>query len=278
MNALAEKYAKIFKLEAQLGYANRAVYGGMQKLAVTLLSDAREAALAETLISEVGAKLKNYEGLTVEQRRQSLVEVGKLLGISGIEKLPAAAAAQQVPSSADFKIKEQQEKTSQVQPPKRRKPASNRALAASSVGLDAPISVIRGVGEKQAANLEKLGVRTIRDLLYLFPRRYEDYSQLKPINQLHYGEEVTIIAKVIDVQVLQPNRGRLMTEVIVSDTTGMLRLLWFNQTYVTRYLKPGIFISISGKVDNYRGRPVLYHPDYEPIDQQQLNTNHIVPT
>ena len=101
MNALAEKYAKIFKLEAQLGYANRAVYGGMQKLAVTLLSDAREAALAETLISEVSAKLKNYEGLTVDQRRQSLVEVGKLLGISGIEKLPAAAAAQQVPSSAD---------------------------------------------------------------------------------------------------------------------------------------------------------------------------------
>jgi len=277
MNALAEKYAKIFKLEAQLGYANRAVYGGMQKLAVTLLSDAREAALAETLISEVGAKLKNYEGLTVEQRRQSLVEVGKLLGISGIEKLPAAAAAQQVPSSADLKIKEQEEKTSQAQPPKRRKPASNRAPAASSVGLDAPISVIRGIGEKQAANLEKLGVRTIRDLLYLFPRRYEDYSQLKPINQLHYGEEVTIIAKVIDVQVLRPNRGRLMTEVIVSDTTGMLRLLWFNQTYVTRYLKPGIFISISGKVDNYRGRPVLYHPDYEPIDQQQLNTNRIVP-
>ena len=124
MNALAEKYAKIFKLEAQLGYANRAVYGGMQKLAVTLLSDAREAALAETLISEVGAKLKNYEGLTADQRRQSLVEVGKLLGISGIEKLPAAAAAQQVPSSADLKIKEQEEKTSQVQPPKRRKPAS----------------------------------------------------------------------------------------------------------------------------------------------------------
>ncbi|HAE85473.1 MAG TPA: DNA helicase RecG [Anaerolineaceae bacterium] len=277
MDALAEKYAKIFKLEAKLGYTNRAVFGGMQKLAVNLLSDAREAALPEAQIIEVSAKLKDYEALNAEERRQSLIEVGKVLGISSIEKLPAVEPNQETRSPAEPKIDEQPQKTTRPQPSKRRSVGSNRSHAASTVGLDAPVSVIRGIGEKQAVNLERLGVRTIRDLLYLFPRRYEDYSQLKPINQLHYGEEVTIIAKVIDVQVLRQNRGRLMTEVIVSDTTGVLRLLWFNQTYVTRYLKPGVFISISGKVDNYRGRPVLYHPDYEPIDQQQLNTNRIVP-
>jgi len=277
MDALAEKYAKIFKLEAKLGYTNRAVFGGMQKLAVNLLSDAREAALPEAQIIEVSAKLKDYEALNAEERRQSLIEIGKVLGISSIEKLPAVEPNQETRSPAEPKIDEQPQKTTRHQPSKRRSVGSNRSHAASTVGLDAPVSVIRGIGEKQAVNLERLGVRTIRDLLYLFPRRYEDYSQLKPINQLNYGEEVTIVAKVIDVQVLRPPRGRVMTEVIVSDTTGVLRLLWFNQTYVTRYLKPGVFISISGKVDNYRGRPVLYHPDYEPIDQQQLNTNRIVP-
>ena len=277
MDALAEKYAKIFKLEAKLGYTNRAVFGGMQKLAVNLLSDAREAALPEARIAEVSAKLKDYEALNAEERRQSLIEIGKVLGISSIEKLPAVEPNQETRSPAEPKIDEQPQKTTRHQPSKRRSVGSSRSRAASTVGLDAPVSVIRGIGEKQAVNLERLGVRTIRDLLYLFPRRYEDYSQLKPINQLNYGEEVTIVAKVIDVQVLRPPRGRVMTEVIVSDTTGVLRLLWFNQTYVTRYLKPGVFISISGKVDNYRGRPVLYHPDYEPIDQQQLNTNRIVP-
>jgi len=82
----------------------------MQKLAVTLLSDAREAALAETLISEVGAKLKNYEELTTEKRRQSLVEVGKLLGISGIENYQRRQLRSGCPHLRTLKSKSSQKK------------------------------------------------------------------------------------------------------------------------------------------------------------------------
>ena len=72
-------------------------------------------------------------------------------------------------------------------------------------GLEAPVSVIRGVGDKQAAHLVKLGVHKIKDLLYLFPRRYDDYSQLKTINQLQFAEEVTILA---GLSVLIPSKQK----------------------------------------------------------------------
>lgn len=274
---LREKYAKIFQLEGKLSYSNRAVFGGLQKLAETWQGEAREAGLPEKLINEISLRIKKYESLEPEARRQTLVEIGQLLGITGIVHLPLFRGKYE---SLSHEIEQVEKPTTRTEPPqttRRHKTIENHSANREPIGLNAPVTVIRGIGEKQAANLEKLGVRTIRDLLYLFPRRYEDYSQLKPINQLHYGEEVTIVAKVIEIQTLRPKTGRLITEVIVSDTTGMLRLIWFNQTYISRYLKPGVFISVSGKVDNYRGRPVLYHPDYEAIDQQQLNTNRIVP-
>ena len=71
-----------------------------------------------------------------------------------------------------------------VSPPMQEEPA----------GLDAPITVVSGVGEKQAGRLARLGIRSVRDLLVFIPRRYDDFSSLKPINRLEYGEDVTIIA------------------------------------------------------------------------------------
>ena len=129
-----------------------------------------------------------------------------------------------------------------------------------SSGLNAPVTKIRGIGEKQAGNLEKLNVFTIKDLLYLFPRRYDDYSQLKSIQQLRYGEEVTILAKVVDIKTMHTGRGKLLTEVIVSDATGLLRLVWFNNRYLERYLRVGMFLTISGKVDTSSGRLAMFHP------------------
>jgi ATP-dependent DNA helicase RecG len=133
------------------------------------------------------------------------------------------------------------------------------------------------VGDKQGAHLVKLGVHKIKDLLYLFPRRYDDYSKLKTINQLEYGEEVTILARVVSIDAFQTKKGKRLVEAVVSDTTGALRLLWMNQDWHVRYLKKDLFISVSGKIDTYLGRPVIWYPDYEPIDKQQLHTNRIVP-
>jgi ATP-dependent DNA helicase RecG len=154
---------------------------------------------------------------------------------------------------------------------------ASKPMDDESHGLEAPVSVIRGVGDKQGAHLVKLGVHKIKDLLYLFPRRYDDYSKLKTINQLQYGEEVTILARVVSIDAFKTKKGKRLVEAVVSDTTGSLRLLWMNQDWHTRYLKKDLFISVSGKIDTYLGRPVIWYPDYESIDKQQLHTNRIVP-
>jgi RecG-like helicase len=76
--------------------------------------------------------------------------------------------------------------------------------SATPAALDAKLTVLQGVGPRHAETLTKLGLQTLGDMLYYFPRRYDDYSQLKPIKDLFYGEQVTVIGTI---QSAQPIRG-----------------------------------------------------------------------
>lgn len=303
MISFVEKYTRILKLEASQGYENRAVMGGMARLVDAFTADAREDGLDEVQLSKSVKLLKGYADLHPIARRDALQELVAWIGANGLGVLPAVPKGQNLAitpeeaarSKQDKLIVETQKKTStrKVKPvesaeevqkkPRKPKPQSPpeaiaRHLASDeSQGLDASVEVIRGVGEKQARILEKLGIHKIKDLLYHFPRRYDDYSKLKSISGLRFGEEVTVAAYVVESRLVPTKRGRKIIEAVVSDTTGMLRLLWFNQEFQLRYLKKGLLLSISGKVEAYMGRPVMFHPDYEAIDKQQLNTNRIVP-
>lgn len=298
MISFAEKYTRIIKLEASQGYENRAVFGGLGKLTTALTADARESGFDEKKLAEVVALLKSYADLHPSLRQEALQQVVSLLDASRKLRLPdapkqvnAAITTEEVSHSrqpkliADQQKKRRVTKDSVTEPAKPRKvksPSSAEAIARhlasdESKGLDASVGVIRGVGEKQARMLEKLGIYKIKDLLYHFPRRYDDYSKLKSISSLRFGEEVTVAAYIVESRLVPTRKGRKLIEAIVSDTTGMLRLLWFNQVFQLRYLKKDTLLSISGKIESYMGRPVMFHPDYEAIDKQQLNTNRIVP-
>lgn len=144
--------------------------------------------------------------------------------------------------------------------------------------LAAPVTVLQGVGPRLGATLERLGISTLGDMLYYFPRRYDDYSKLTPINRLRYGEEVTVIGTVKSISMRPLRSGRMqLVEAIVTDGTAALRVYWFNQAWIAKRLRNGMPISLSGKIDQYLGRMVLNNPEWEPLDQQQLNTNRIVP-
>jgi ATP-dependent DNA helicase RecG len=150
--------------------------------------------------------------------------------------------------------------------------------AVEPVALNAPITVLQGIGPRNAQNLARVGLHTLRDMLYHFPRRYDDYSKMKPINRLWFGEEVTVIGNVqsINNRTTRGGSGSLV-EAVVSDGSGALRVTWFNQPWLTRRLHEGAYISLSGKVDQYLGRLVMTNPDWEDVDQQHLNTGRIVP-
>jgi ATP-dependent DNA helicase RecG len=160
-------------------------------------------------------------------------------------------------------------------------PAAREAVRAEQelpAELDAPLTTISGIGPKSAKTLKKLDLETLGDLLWHFPRRYDDYSKLETINRLWYGQEVTIIANVEQAQVRPVRSGKLkLTEVVVGDGTGSLKVTWFNQPWIARKLKPGKAVVLSGKVDQYLGKLVMTNPEWEMLDREQLHTNRIVP-
>ena len=145
--------------------------------------------------------------------------------------------------------------------------------------LYADIQSIRGIGERNSRKFQKLGLNNIYDILRFFPRRYQDYSNLKTINQIIFGEDLSIIGTITKSPQMRPSKsGKIkIIESAISDATGSLRLTWFNKPFLTNQIKQGMSIIVSGKVDVYLGRLVINNPDWELLDSAQLNTNRIVP-
>ncbi len=158
--------------------------------------------------------------------------------------------------------------------PRRTRVISEGAPAA----LNAPLTVLPGVGPKHADTIANLGLHNLGDMLYFFPRRYLDYSQLRPINRLFFGEVVTVLGMIDNVS-SRPARGGKMhlVEAVVTDGSGALRVTWFNQPWLIRRLHVGTYVSISGKIEQYLGRLAMNNPEFELLDQDHLHTNRIVP-
>ncbi len=143
--------------------------------------------------------------------------------------------------------------------------------------LDEPITVLKGISVNLAAKFRRLGVRTVRDLLYFFPRRHIDYSRRKTIAQLEEGEEQTVVATLWEAREAILG-GRRSTEAIVGDETGNMRVVWFNQPYLAKRLRTNSQLVLSGKVSLFRGIKVFQSPQYEPLAVEDLtHTGRLIP-
>jgi ATP-dependent DNA helicase RecG len=142
--------------------------------------------------------------------------------------------------------------------------------------LKEPITTIKGVGAALAEKLRNLGVETVEDLLYFFPRKYDDFSQVVPIANLRPGK-VTIKATVESATGRHIRRGLHVTEAVISDKTGKTRAVWFNQSYRAAQLTKGEEFFFSGTYDLQRNRYVLQNPATEQIKGHGVSTARIVP-
>ncbi|MGB4677796.1 MAG: ATP-dependent DNA helicase RecG [Aggregatilineales bacterium] len=143
--------------------------------------------------------------------------------------------------------------------------------------LNEPVQTVKGVGSARAEQLARLGVHTIRDLLFLFPRRHDDYSRMLPIRKVRAGEDVTVIGVLDRISSHPMKKGGTRVEAYIDDGSAALRLNWFNQPWIERQLEPGEPYVVSGRVDQYLGRLVINSPEMEPIDQESLHAGRIVP-
>jgi len=144
------------------------------------------------------------------------------------------------------------------------------------------IRYLKGVGLKRAKVFAKAGINSIEDLLYYFPRRYEDRTNFTSIASLKEGEVQTIKAEVLARGERQSfrRRGFSVIEVAVADATGKIFCVWFNQPYLKDYFKVGQSLILYGKVERYGARLQMNSPEFEIISQEteeSLNIGRIVP-
>lgn len=144
--------------------------------------------------------------------------------------------------------------------------------------LQKKINRIPYIGKVRENALNSIGIYTAEDLLYYFPRKYLDRSNVKKMNQLIVGEECTVIGKVDRVWTTRTRRKTIL-KVTIKDNYGYLTLNWFGGFYwIEKMFKVGDLISVSGKINYYRGLNII-HPDFDFLDAKmgKLSTGIIVP-
>jgi ATP-dependent DNA helicase RecG len=308
---------KYLRLEADRGYDNRAVVGGLERMLDPWQAEARASGLPPSLVDAVVGRLRDYPRLNPTSRGEMLRGLwtrlraefpGHFAPGSQAQPVepppPEAPAAQPVESEAsptveaaaeglqaeieeveevegaEDELEEEDEDEAGADSLPAGPPAGQALRPSTSPlpGLEAPLTAIAGIGPKSAKTLERLELRTLGDLLWHLPRRYDDYSKLKTISRLWYGEDVTIIATVDEIHTRPTRGGRVrLVEAVVSDGTGALRVTWFNQPWIAERLRPGRAVVMAGRVEQYLGRLTMNSPEWEPLERQQLHTNRIVP-
>ncbi len=142
------------------------------------------------------------------------------------------------------------------------------------IKLETELVKIQGIGEKFTSKLNKLGIKTVKDLLWHFPFRYEDYSSIVKIADLKPNQPATIKAVVKKVSTRRSFRKRMViVEALVADETGGIRAVWFNQPFISKILMPGRRVNFAGKVAFTNDELFLQSPTYELL-QATTETKH----
>ena len=162
-------------------------------------------------------------------------------------------------------------------------PAPTETMPASSrpSGPETPVQYVRGVGPTRAQLLDRLGIATARDLLYHLPRRLEDRSRLRAIYDLRHAAVETVQGTIAQVRQFRPprRRGLVITKAAITDRSGVLHTVWYNQPYLARQLVKDRQVILHGRVQRQAGEIQMVAPEFELIDEGEdtLHVGRIVP-
>ena len=142
---------------------------------------------------------------------------------------------------------------------------------------ETPVTVLHKVGAKMAEKLEHLGLNSIHDMLFNYPKRYDDYTRMRTLNKLRPGEITTVIVAVQSVVRRQARGGRPYLLMTVDDGTASMRVAFFGQMWLERQFRRGSQVVLSGKVELFRGELMMTNPEWEMVERDHLHTGRIVP-
>ena len=250
----------VLELEKKKNYDNTAVAGGLKNFKTFFDKITDFSIISSDMIKKMSEVFILYKGFNLEKRERAINELLNLL--------PQLAYS-------DFT----QKGTSSNQIVNYDSDSHQSLIISQDKALYADIQSIVGIGQKNSKLFYKLGINTVYNLLRYYPRRYQDYSQLKPINKLNFGDELTVIGTIAQDLTTRTTKNRRLkiSEAAITDGTGSLRIIWFNKPFLSKQLYRGVSIVVSGKIDVYLGRLVINNPEWELLDKEQLHTNRIVP-
>src|SRR6266536_4026259 len=154
----------------------------------------------------------------------------------------------------------------------RRDAARARPQAGAPLRLDSPVTDLPRIGTKDVQRLHKLGLETVRDLLLHLPFGWESYGGPTPIADLPLGEHATVVVEVARIAARRtPRQNMKLTEAVVTDDGGSaMKVVWFNQPYLARQLRPGDRIALAGMVRASRYGPGLemQNPHHERVGDE----------
>lgn len=256
-----EPLRTILQMECQRNYIDTTVMGGLDKFLRKWAVETRDKINSPQLLvhfNELQLAEPSYAAWDTERRKAWVKDVLDWLARAegaapAIKKRACSVVASRVSS------------------------ASGTRSQNGDKGLDSDVTVVKGVSANLANKLARLGVKTIRDLVYFFPRRHLDYSQRKSIAELEVDEEQTVLATVWEARIARLGNQR-GTEITVCDESGTMRAVWFNQPYLAKKFPTNAQLMLSGRVTEFKSQKVFESPEWELVEDKELiHTGRLVP-
>jgi len=241
------KLRRVFEQELQRGCANDVVIGGLDRMLIQMSEDGLLRGVPALGTEVRGLPPGGYRALAVAERRDWLRRaIAEVAAVASSK--PSAATAQ----------------------PRRNRP---RTLTAGD-----PIDWLPGVTRSIPERLARLGVETIGDAATLYPRRFNDFSDVRTIAALEPSSTPqTVVGEVFSARQVRYGRRVAGSEAIISDGSGTLKAMWFNQPFVARAMTEGAQIVLSGRVRLTRGRLQMDNPEWELSDPDSVTPGGLVP-
>lgn len=240
---LIKKLDKVLYLERMEGYKDSAVLGGLEGFIEQsfhkIMNFQNEQVRA--LASELVDRIRGYSRMSLGERREALRELENFL--RAMETEGEASPSEDLPEEGMLKT---------------------------------PIRHAKGVGKRREKLLKRLGMETIEDLLFYFPRRIEDRSQIKRIAALRHGERATIQGRVRAVDLIRPRGDMAVLKAAIQDNSGIAFGVWFNQPWLKNQFAKGEKIALYGEVDRSYGQTQINSPVWEPAGEN-FQTGRLVP-
>jgi ATP-dependent DNA helicase RecG len=221
-----------------------------------------DVARLEELLAQMDDLFSGFEKIPLEDRQRRVSE-----GLARVDSMKFLLAEWSEPGYRS--------------PPEGVKREVRESLDAAIGKLTLQAQFVKGVGPKIGVLLARKGLRTVEDLLYFLPRKYEDRRFVKTITQAEVGRKETVIGDVVRAEIHPYNKRRVF-EVVLRDDSGTLKAKWFKGsfTYLRNTFKPGLRVILTGDVRLYQFELEMIHPDFEILEEGEdshLHFKRIVP-